>query len=46
MYVVDIDGSHLFRLSGSEEFPDRIDDPPALGPEIVPEGLAQFYEGL
>jgi serine phosphatase RsbU (regulator of sigma subunit) len=46
LYVVDIDGSHLLRLAGSEEFPDRIDDPPALGPEIVPEGLAVFYERL
>ena len=39
LYVVDIDGSHLLRLAGSEEFPDRLEDPPALGPEIVPEGL-------
>jgi serine phosphatase RsbU (regulator of sigma subunit) len=46
LYVVDIDGSHLLRLAGSEEFPDRIDDPPALGPEIVPEGLVEFYEQL
>ncbi len=46
LYVVDIDGSHLLRLAGSEEFPDRIDNPPALGPEIVPEGLHDFYEHL
>lgn len=46
LYVVDIDGSHLLRLAGSEEFPDRLDDPPALGPEIVPEGLPDFYERL
>ena len=46
LYVVDIDGSHLLRLAGSEEFPSRIDDPPALGPEIVPEGLPGFYEHL
>ncbi len=46
LYVVDIDGSHLLRLAGSEEFPDRLDDPPALGPEIVPEGLPAFYEEL
>ena len=46
LYVVDIDGSHLLRLAGSEEFPDRIESPPALGPEIVPEGLADFYEQL
>ncbi len=46
LYVVDIDGSHLLRLAGSEEFPDRLDDPPALGPEIVPEGLVEFQERL
>jgi serine phosphatase RsbU (regulator of sigma subunit) len=46
LYVVDIDGSHLLRLAGSPEFPERIDDPPALGPEIVPEGLPGFYERL
>jgi len=46
LYVVDIDGSHLLRLAGSEEFPDRLEDPPALGPEIVPEGLPAFYERL
>jgi serine phosphatase RsbU (regulator of sigma subunit) len=46
LYVVDIDGSHLLRLAGSEEFPDELDDPPALGPEIVPEGLPAFQERL
>jgi serine phosphatase RsbU (regulator of sigma subunit) len=46
LYVVDIDGSHLLRLAGSPEFPGRIDDPPALGPEIVAEGLPDFYEHL
>jgi serine phosphatase RsbU (regulator of sigma subunit) len=46
LYVVDIDGSHLLRLAGSPEFPERIENPPALGPEIVPEGLGRFYEQL
>lgn len=46
LYVVDIDGSHLLRLAGSPEFPERIDDPPALGPEMLPEGLSRFYEQL
>ena len=44
LYVVDIDGSHLLRLSGSAEFPERLDAPPAVGPEIVPEGLGWLYE--
>jgi serine phosphatase RsbU (regulator of sigma subunit) len=46
LYVIDIDGSHLLRLAGSEEFPERLEDPPALGPEIVPEGLPDFYARL
>ncbi len=46
LYVIDIDGSRLLRLAGSPEFPEQIDDPPALGPEIVAEGLASFYEEL
>ncbi|HKO26625.1 MAG TPA: SpoIIE family protein phosphatase [Solirubrobacteraceae bacterium] len=46
LYVVDIDGSQLLRLAGSEEFPEQIDAPPALGPEIVPEGLPEFQEKL
>ncbi len=46
LYVVDIDGSHLLRLAGSEEFPAQLDAPPAIGPEIVPEGLPEFYTRL
>jgi serine phosphatase RsbU (regulator of sigma subunit) len=46
LYVVDIDGSQLLRLAGSEEFPTHIDSPPALGPEIVAEGLPDFQERL
>src|SRR5437763_2483356 len=46
LYVVDIDGPHLLRLAGSEEFPAQLEAPPALGPEIVPEGLPEFDERL
>ena len=46
LYVVDIDGSHLLRLSGSAEFPERLEAPPAVGPELVPEGLEALYEQL
>jgi serine phosphatase RsbU (regulator of sigma subunit) len=46
LYVVDIDGSRLVRLAGSEDFPTWLKAPPALGPEIVPEGLPAFYERL
>ena len=46
LYVIDIDGSHLLRLAGSEEFPDTLAGAPALGPEIVPEGLPAFQDKL
>jgi len=46
LYVVDIDGSQLVRLAGSEDFPDELEAPPALGPEIVPEGLPIFQSRL
>lgn len=46
LYVVDIDGSQLVRLAGSEEFPAEFEAPPALGPEIVPEGLPAFQGRL
>jgi serine phosphatase RsbU (regulator of sigma subunit) len=46
LYIVDIDGSQLIRLAGSEDFPETLDAPPALGPEIVPEGLPTFYARL
>jgi len=46
LYVVDIDGSQLLRLAGSAEFPAQLDAPPAIGPEIVPEGLPEFYARL
>jgi AcrR family transcriptional regulator len=46
LYVIDIDGSHLLRLAGTEEFPDLLPNPPALGPEIVPEGLPAYQDRL
>jgi serine phosphatase RsbU (regulator of sigma subunit) len=46
LYVVDIDGSQLIRLAGSEDFPAELEAPPALGPEIVPEGLPAFQARL
>src|SRR4029079_17799438 len=44
--VADSDGSQLVRLAGSEDFPAELEAPPALGPEIVPEGLPAFYAVL
>jgi serine phosphatase RsbU (regulator of sigma subunit) len=46
LYVADIDGSQLIRLAGSEDFPAELEGPPALGPEIAPEGLPAFQTRL
>jgi serine phosphatase RsbU (regulator of sigma subunit) len=46
LYVADIDGSQLVRLAGSEDFPAELEAPPALGPEIVPEGLPAYEAQL
>jgi serine phosphatase RsbU (regulator of sigma subunit) len=46
LYVVDIDGSQLVRIAGSEDFPAELEAPPALGPEIVAEGLPAFETRL
>ena len=35
LYVLDIDGSHLLRLAGTDEFPARLQAPLALGPELA-----------
>ncbi|MDQ3608188.1 MAG: SpoIIE family protein phosphatase [Actinomycetota bacterium] len=39
LYVLDIDGTHLLRLAGPEEFPDRLNAPLALGPELAEDGI-------
>lgn len=42
LYVVDIDGSRLLRLAGSQEFPAELRAPLAVGPEIAREGIASL----
>ncbi|MDQ3933167.1 MAG: SpoIIE family protein phosphatase [Actinomycetota bacterium] len=42
LYVLDIDGTHLLRLAGAEEFPDRLDAPLALGPELAEDGVPEL----
>jgi serine phosphatase RsbU (regulator of sigma subunit) len=42
LYVVDIDGTLLLRLAGSEEFPSELDAPLGVGPEIPREGLLRL----
>jgi serine phosphatase RsbU (regulator of sigma subunit) len=44
LYLVDIDGTLLLRLAGSEEFPAELEAPLAIGPEIPREGLPQLRE--
>ena len=42
LYLVDISGTLLLRLAGSEEFPSELDAPFAVGPEIPSEGLPRL----
>jgi hypothetical protein len=44
LYVIDIDGSGLIRLSGDEPFPDHIVAPLGVGPELPPENVDQIHE--
>jgi serine phosphatase RsbU (regulator of sigma subunit)/AcrR family transcriptional regulator len=46
MYVLDIDGSHLLRLAGREDFPPRLQAPLALGPELAEDGLPELAAQL
>ena len=46
LYVLDIDGSHLLRLAGTEEFPARLQAPLALGPELAEDGLPDLTAHL
>jgi serine phosphatase RsbU (regulator of sigma subunit) len=42
LYVVDIDGSRLLRVAGSQEFPGELNAPLAVGPEIPRDGIANL----
>jgi serine phosphatase RsbU (regulator of sigma subunit) len=46
LYVLDIDGTHLLRLAGPDEFPDRLDAPLALGPELAEDGIPELRARL
>jgi hypothetical protein len=42
-YVLDVEGSFALRLAGDvDRFPERISAPVGVGPEIIPEALAQL----
>lgn len=44
LYLIDIDGTNLLRLAGSEEFPELLAAPLAVGPELPREGLASLEQ--
>ena len=46
LYVLDIDGTHLLRLAGTPEYPDRLRAPLSLGPELAPDGLPGLRDRL
>jgi serine phosphatase RsbU (regulator of sigma subunit) len=46
LYALDIDGSHLLRLAGSTEYPERLEAPLAVGPEIGADGIARLRAEL
>ncbi len=46
LYLVDIDGTRLRRLAGSQEFPEELGLPLAVGPEIPREGLQALQDRL
>ena len=46
LYVVDIDGTHLLRLAGAEDFPRRLEAPLALGPELAEAGIPDLRRWL
>jgi AcrR family transcriptional regulator len=46
LYVLDIDGTHLLRLAGPEEFPARLAAPLALGAELAYDGIPELTASL
>jgi AcrR family transcriptional regulator len=46
LYVLDIDGTHLLRLAGPEEFPARLAAPLALGAEMAEDGIPELTASL
>jgi hypothetical protein len=46
LYLVDIDGSRLLRFAGSDEFPDALAAPLAVGPDIPRDAIANLRRVL
>jgi len=46
LYLIDLEGTQLLRLAGSAEFPETMDVPLAVGPELPREALAAMREQI
>lgn len=46
LYVLDIDGTRLLRLAGPEDFPEDLEAPLALGPELAEDGIPDLRARL
>jgi serine phosphatase RsbU (regulator of sigma subunit) len=46
LYVVDIDGSHLLRVAGSNRLGDRLEAPLAVGPELDASSISELRAQL
>jgi len=46
LYLIDLEGTHLLRLAGSEEFPETLGLPLAVGPELPREGLVALQRQI
>jgi len=44
LYLIELEGTRLVRLAGSEEFPETLDVPSAVGPELSREDLPALRE--
>ncbi len=44
LYLIELEGTRLVRLAGSEEFPETLDVPSAVGPELAREDLPALRE--
>ena len=44
LYVIDIDGSCLIKLAGDEQFPERVQAPFGVGPELPSETLGEVQD--
>jgi AcrR family transcriptional regulator len=46
LYLIELEGTHLVRLAGSEAFPETLDVPSAVGPELPRDALPALREQI